>query len=218
LFAIPVVTLIYIMIQFVCIGTFSELANSGSPLADAASRFLGSAGFPIVTLGAMISIAGSLNGNILGSPRLLFAMSEQHQLPAFLSFTHKKFKTPYVAILISSTVILVFTISNTFMSALLISTFMRLIIYAATSVSLLVFRNKKNLEQPMFKAPYGIVISIISLVSVGWLLSNTTWTEMRAVCIMAVVGLMIYFVFKFSQRTTQLKRSADLSNKILVGN
>lgn len=216
LFAIPVVTLIYIMIQFVCIGTFPGLATSERPLADASQQFLGAAGFSIITFGAMISIAGNLNGGILGSPRLLFAMSQQHQLPGFLSCIHKKFRTPHFAILISAAVMLVFTISTTFMSALITATFIRLIIYAATCIALLVFRSKKNIEKSMFKAPFGVVISIISLAFVGWLLSNTTWNEVRAVCIMAVAGLLIHFVFKLMQRKTSTRSVHDSINKVVV--
>src|SRR5947199_8288814 len=54
--AIGVVAFIYILIQIVCVGTLPELAQSQKPLADAGTRFLGTAGGAIISVGAIISI------------------------------------------------------------------------------------------------------------------------------------------------------------------
>src|SRR5262245_42680932 len=59
--ATGIVALLYLMIQIVCIGTLPGLANSERPLVDASGRFLGGAGASIVSLGGLISVAGTLN-------------------------------------------------------------------------------------------------------------------------------------------------------------
>lgn len=51
LIAIAVVALLYILIQIVCVGTLPELAQSQKPLADAATRFMGTAGGAIISAG-----------------------------------------------------------------------------------------------------------------------------------------------------------------------
>ena len=99
--ATGVVALLYVMVQVVCIGTLPGLANSERPLVDASSRFLGAAGASIVSVGALISVTGTLNSNMLAGPRLLFAMAEQGQLPQPLAATHRRFRTPHIAILTS---------------------------------------------------------------------------------------------------------------------
>ncbi len=75
--AIGVVALLYILIQFVCIGTLPELANSERPLTDAGSRFLGAAGASVIAVGALLSMMGILHLAMLTTPRVPFAMAEQ---------------------------------------------------------------------------------------------------------------------------------------------
>src|SRR5262249_40856137 len=58
--AIGVVAVVYFLIQLVAIGTLPELASSTRPLAEAGSRFLGPLGGAVISLGALISIAGNL--------------------------------------------------------------------------------------------------------------------------------------------------------------
>src|SRR6185436_20160253 len=98
LIALFVVAALYITIQIVCVGTLPELAQSTKPLADAGSRFLGTAGGAIISAGAIISITGNLNILVLSGSRLPFAMAEQKQLPEFIGKVHPRFATPYVAI------------------------------------------------------------------------------------------------------------------------
>lgn len=98
--SIGVVALLYILIQLVCIGTLPDLANSERPLADAGTRFLGAAGASLISVGALISLIGILNHQMLTTPRLVFAIAEQGQLPQVLSATHRRFRTPYIAILL----------------------------------------------------------------------------------------------------------------------
>jgi amino acid transporter len=57
--AIGIVAVLYILIQFVCIGTLPELAHSERPLTDAGSGFLGAAGATVITVGALISMMGT---------------------------------------------------------------------------------------------------------------------------------------------------------------
>ena len=98
--AIGAVTVLYILIQVVCIGTLPELAASQRPLADASGRFLGSAGAGIISAGALVSIIPNLNVVLLAASRLPFAMSERLELPRILSRTHPRFHTPTLSIVL----------------------------------------------------------------------------------------------------------------------
>jgi len=200
LVAIALVALLYILIQVVCIGTLPELAASQRPLADAASRFLGHAGGALISAGALISIVGNLNIILLSGSRVPFAMAEQNQLPSFVGLVHQRFFTPYVAILISAAVMLVLTLSGTFIYALTISAIARLLTYAATCAALTVFRRRKDAPPAMFNLPGGTVAALASLTLAAWLLSNSTLMEARDACIAALVGLLVYFVYRLLQR------------------
>jgi amino acid transporter len=189
---IAVVVLLYVSIQFVCIGTLPELATSTRPLADAASRFLGTPGGYLITAGAIVSITGNLNGQLLVTPRTLFAMAEQSQLPRMLAAVHTRFHTPYVSILIAAAVILGFALSGTFIQLVTISVLARLAVYVATCTSLLVLRRRGDLQPPLFKAPAGIPVAVVSVGLCAWLLTSSTRREALTAAVAAAVGLMVY--------------------------
>jgi basic amino acid/polyamine antiporter, APA family len=192
--ATAVVALLYLMIQVVCIGTLPGLANSERPLVDASNRFLGRTGASMVSVGALISVAGTLNSNMLAGPRILFAMAEQGQLPEAIAATHRRFRTPYIAILISEAVMLVLALQGTFMSALTISTVIRLLSYIATCIALPVLRLKSDAPLPRFSAPSGGAVACVATILSLWVLSNSSLKDARNAGLAAAMGLLIFSV------------------------
>jgi APA family basic amino acid/polyamine antiporter len=190
--AIAVIALVYLLIQIVCIGTLPGLAGSERPLADAASRFLGSAGAGIISAGIMISIAGNLHIVVLSASRIPFAMGERGELPRFLGKTHPRFHTPYYAILFTGAVMLSLAISGTFIYALTISTLARLTTYMTTCAALPALRRKSSAPAALLQVPGGVVVAIAAILLAVWLLSNTTWPEARDTAIAAALGLGIF--------------------------
>jgi basic amino acid/polyamine antiporter, APA family len=204
LLALAFCALLFIIIQVVAIGTLPGLADSKTPLADAAGNFMGSSGAAFIAIGALVSILGNLNGGYLAASRIPFAMSEQKELPEVLAKTHARFKTPYVSILLTSLVIFVFTIQTSFISALTIATITRLLVYAATCASLPVFRARKDAPPAGFIAPLGIVAAVLSLLLIVWLLYNVNYkNEGLVMLIMVAVGLVIYFASRLFGKTEQ---------------
>jgi len=201
--ALGVVVMLYVLIQFVCIGTLPGLANSERPLTDASFRFLGRTGASIISIGALISMSGALNSAMLASTRLPFALAEQGQLPKVLSATHSRFHTPYRSILLSSAAILIISLSYTFMSALTITTITRLIIYIATCGGLLALRRNSKEREAIFKIPAGTFVSITALLLCLWLLSNSAWREVRDVTVVIAAGLIFYFIYSLIKRKSR---------------
>jgi amino acid transporter len=189
--AIAVVVVIYILIQVVCIGTLPDLANSSKPLADAGTRFMGTAGGAIISLGALISIAGNLNILMLSGSRVPFAMAEQQQLPEPIGKIHSRFFTPYVSVLFTAALMLILTLNSSFLTALTISTIARLVTYAATCLALPVFRRRQDVPVATFRLPAGTVIAILALLLAIWLLLNSTRKDVWASLIAAGVGLAV---------------------------
>ena len=196
--AIGVVACLYILIQIVCVGTLPELATSTKPLADAGSRFLGTAGGALISAGALISISGNLNILLLSGSRVPFAMAEQKQLPKVIGSVHSRFFTPYVSVLFTATVMLILTLKSSFVQALTISAIARLVTYAVTCLSLPVFRRRADTPPAAFRLPGGTIIAILSLALAIWLLTNSTWAEARVAMIAAAVGMIIYLVYRFT--------------------
>ena len=194
--AMFVIATTYILIQVVCIGTLPGLANSTKPLADAGFKFMGTAGAAIISAGAVISVAGNLNITVLSASRVPFAIAEQKELPAFLARVHPRFSTPLVSIVITTALMLILTLKSSFVAALTISTIARLVAYAVTCAALPVLRKRTDAPAAHFKLPAGPVIAIAALILATWLLLNSTLYEAVATTIAAVIGLLIYLMYK----------------------
>lgn len=196
LIGLGIVTLVYILIQVVCVGTLSDLGNTERPLADAAGVFLGPVGGSIIAAGAIISVLGNLNVAVLTSPRILFAMSSRRELPRILSDVHQRFSTPHVAILGTAAVMLALTLSSSLIYALTVSTIARLLAYAATCAALPRLRYKKDVPEALVKVPGGVVISVLAILLSIWLLTNSTRIEARDSAIAVAVGIAIYVGYR----------------------
>jgi amino acid transporter len=144
-----------------------------------------------ISLGALISVTGTMNAIMLVAPRLLFAMADHGQLPQIVSATHKRFHSPHVAILLSAVCMLVFTLSGTFASAATLSTIIRLMTYAVTCAALPVLRRKSRHDQTVFAVPAGNTVSLVALVLIVWLFSSSSWSEARQAAGAGAVGLLL---------------------------
>lgn len=193
---------LYIIVQVVAIGTLPGLAESNTPLADAAGNFLGSFGGGFIAIGALISVLGNLNGGFLAASRIPFAMAEQKELPNALARTHTKYKTPHLSILITGAVILALTIFTTFLTAVAIATITRLLVYATTCLALPVFRQRSDIPQARFAIPLGILASVLSLGLIAWLLGNVDFRkEGLPIVIALIAGIAIYYAYRlFTKR------------------
>src|SRR6266511_985133 len=164
--SLALVTVVYILIQVVCVGTLPELAASNRPLADASERFLGVVGATVITAGVAISIIGNLVVVLLAAARLPFAMAGDHKLPRVFAATHDRFRTPHVAIIATAAAMLALALSGTFTSILPVSVIARLLAYIATCAALITLRRRDEREmrfKAQFKAPAGVAASIAAL-------------------------------------------------------
>jgi APA family basic amino acid/polyamine antiporter len=194
LIGIAVIVVFYILIQIVSIGTLPELATSQRPLADAGARFLGPMGGALIAAGALISVSGTLNSIVLVGPRLLFAMAEQGQLPPVFATTHARFRTPWFAILVTSAVELVLTLQGSFISALTISTVIRLIAYAGTCVALPMLRRRSDVPPAGFRAPAGTAVAVAAVALCAWLVSTSSTRDLLVTAAAGAIGLVLYLV------------------------
>ena len=207
-----VVTITYVLIQIICIGTLPDLARSDRPLADAGLRIFGGPGAALVAVGALVSIGGGLNAQMFATPRLLFAMGENHQLPAALSATHPRFRTPMTAILVTATITLGLALFTSFISALTISVMVRLLAYISTCAAIPVLRRNAKLAPAPFVAPAGTLVSVLAVMLSVWLLSNSPWSEMRVTAIALFLGFVLYVIFARGLRGAQ-SAAADVQSQ-----
>src|SRR6187455_229619 len=200
LLAALIIASIYMMVQIVSIGTLPSLASSEKPLAEAAGLFMGKPGAVVIALGAMFSVAGTLNAIMLVGSRLPFAFSEEKQFPAVFSFIHPKYKTPTWSLLLFMTITIIISLNYSFLSAASISAITRVMIYGIVCITLIVLRKKRPEQSNFFKIKYGNTIAILGVIVTLWLLSSSKINELRDIAISVAIGLVVYLLMEISKR------------------
>jgi APA family basic amino acid/polyamine antiporter len=104
---------IYVLVQLGAMSALPNLSTSDSPIASAAKALIGPIGGAIVTIGALMSMAGTNSGTMLEGSRMLYALSLDRRMGP-ISFVHPRFHTPSVAIAIHTVVALAFALSGSF--------------------------------------------------------------------------------------------------------
>jgi basic amino acid/polyamine antiporter, APA family len=194
---IVIVTIIMTLCQVVALGTLPGLAASKTPLADAALLFMGAAGAFLLTIGAVFSTTGNNMGQALSGPRNLFALAEQGDLPRFFGWVHPRFRTPYTAILVTSTVALVLALSGRYAPLALVSALSRLLVYVATCAATLRLRDGRfagRVNPPTFVVPLGPVIPAVAIAIALGMIAGARREQLVAGCLALVVGAVLYLI------------------------
>jgi APA family basic amino acid/polyamine antiporter len=197
--ALAMTTAIYIAIQLVAQGVLgSSLANfADAPLAEAASHFLGSTGRSIILVGAAISAFGYISGDILGSPRTLYAFGRSGVLPEVMAAVHPRYLTPHVAIAVHAVIACTLAVSGTFGYLALLSNIAALLLYllCCAAAFQLIRKNVRSDGEPF--SIYGEkVIPLIAIVVVLWILSHVTVPEFAVAGGVLVVASIFYAIRK----------------------
>lgn len=175
LYALTIIAIVYILTQLTVTGTVAGLA-SDRPVSEAANILIGPVGAQMVAAAVLVSTSSAIPGSIFAASRLTFAIAERRGLPAILARVHPTLRTPYVSITLFAVLVWALAISGSFTWNASISAVARLIVYGATSLSVLAIGRRR-------RSAFRIhpLVHVSSIVFCLWLLGHQTWAEARAV-------------------------------------
>lgn len=202
---LAIVSVFYLLIQAVSIGVLgSDLANTSTPVADAAKIFLGPIGGAIVTAGTLISIGGINIAASFITPRSGVALAEDGLIPKVIA-KNGRFGTPSIAIAITVGLAIPLALSGSFAKLAAISVVSRFAQYVPTCLAVIVLRKKRSDLKSTFRVPFGPVIPIIAVAVSGWLLTQTTMEKIIWGLGGLIVGIPIYLIMKKSNEKEAMK-------------
>jgi amino acid transporter len=186
--ALIVLTVIYTMTQWLTISLLPAAHMSERPLASAAERMVGPWGASFISAGVLLSCFGYLSANLLGFPRMLFALAEHGDMPAWLGRVHPRFRTPSTAILVFGACLYGFSLAGGFEWNLGISAISRLVYYGSVCAALPVLRRKPHVPPADFRLPAGDLVAALAVV-VSLLLFPKL--DCSALLVMALLAVLI---------------------------
>ena len=189
---LAIVTITYVSVQVVALGTLPGLAESSSPLAEAAGRFAGAGAALLLTVGAVVSILGNVGNTTLSGPRYLFAMAVDGYGPAWLARVHPRYRTPAGAILVQSMLALALALTGSFVQLALLSVVTRLFTHVGTTTAVMVLRPRFQHLPQAFNLPGGALIPVLALLLSLGLLATASWQNLAAAGLALVIGAGVY--------------------------
>jgi amino acid transporter len=200
--AMTVVTLLYLAVQIVTQGILGPaLAGQKTPLAEAAAIALGAPGRALILVGSAISIFGYVSGMTLAVPRMLFAFGRDGFLPAPLAAVHARFRTPYIAIVVQTLIVIALAVTGSFEKLVIIANGSILLVYAACCLAVIELRRRKVQESGTpFRVPFAAAIPVLALLVIVWLLTSLTAEEWKALLVVVAVAIVVYAASLSSRR------------------
>lgn len=181
---------------YVYVQPVEAVARSPLVAADTMTAIFGPPGAGLVSFFVAISTFGALNAITLASPRVFFAMAEDRLFFPVIARVHPRFKTPYVAVLLTCGLGATLVMSRSFEA--LTNTFVIAIwpFYALCAAA--VYRLRA--ERPDLPRPYRVVgypiVPAVFIAAVIWFLVNALITDPMPTAItfaIILAGLPVYF-------------------------
>ena len=193
--ALIVITVVYMLVHFVVMGAITDPAAFNQPevqerpLAEAARVFLGGGGAALIALGVLVSTYGYLAGQFVNVPRLTFAFAEQHDFPKFFAAVHKRFRTPYISILVYMALVWGLAIYGSFIWNAILSAVARLFTYAIVCAALLRLRRTQP-EAASFRLPAGWLAAFLGIAFCALMVTQMGSSHLKIVLVVAAVALL----------------------------
>lgn len=196
---------IYLLLQTVAQGVLGNdlQAEKDAPLAAVAQRLFGNWGATLIIIGAAISMFGTISGDVLASPRLIYAAAKDNLLPAFFGRIHARYTTPYIAIITYAGLGLIIALSGGFQQLAILASAAMLVIYLLIVLATIRLRFVLQNQEGSFKIPGGLIVPILAIIAIIWFLSNLKQTEAETLLLFLTATSLFYFIFKrFQKRFT----------------
>jgi len=197
---------IYVMtnVAYLYVNPITAIADPRTPLvaADTMMALFGRTGVVLVSVFVMISSFSSLNGSMLASPRVFFAMADDGLFFDRIARVHPRFRTPYVAILLAALLGMALVMSRSFEA--LTDTFVLAIwpFYALGIAAIYRLRRlRPDMPRPYRAIGYPVVPAIFIASVAAFVINSLIHEPVSTIVTFALIlaGLPIYF-FAFGAR------------------
>lgn len=203
LIATGTVIVLYVLLQLVSQGVLGDaLPNyKATPLAETAKVVFGPLGLVMITIGSIISIFGLVSGDMLNTPRVLYALARDRVIPIKkLSKIHPRFATPTFAIIVYASLAFLAALTGSFEHLAAIATSTVLLLYLGVAFSVIKLRRMQSSKQGEFKIPGGLIVPVLAIITILYFLSHLSIDELLAtlgfIVLLTIIFVLIEYFYK----------------------
>ncbi|MDH4238091.1 MAG: amino acid permease [Phycisphaerae bacterium] len=207
-----VVTGFYLAVIIITVGVtdgaeFKEMYEQERlmPISLAASKFMGSFGFALLSVAAIAAFVTTANGGILAASRSPFAMSRDQLLPPILSHVNERFKTPHLSIALTGGFMIAAIVFLDIESLVKTASTLMIILFILVNTSVIIMRESRiQSYRPMFKSPLYPYIHIFAIIAYSALIIDMGRVPLLITGAFIVVsaGWFIFYVRRHVSRAS----------------
>ena len=195
--SIITVGLLYGLILLITIGSMpaKELAHSLIPIEMTAKITMGTPGFILLIVAAILAFLTTANAGIMSASRYPLALSRDNLLPAFIGKISSKFHTPIISIILTGLfIILALTLDLNTLAE--VASSVLLTMYVLVNLSVIVLRASKIQNyRPSFRAPFFPWLQIISIILFIILIIYLGLISVKICIALIVISTIIYLLY-----------------------
>jgi APA family basic amino acid/polyamine antiporter len=201
MFTVSGIALFYFCVQWLYWHTVGPAKPDSAPLIALADIIFGKTGALIMTLTAVVSVAGNLLANMISTSRLTYSMAHQGLIPgklgkAWLGKVHNRFDTPYISVLILGIFAGLMALSGSFAWLAISSVLARLVVYAMCVVVLI----KAQRQLAHSQAVIARTVPFIALGVCAWALTQSSTSAWLFLMGELIVGALLYIALNRKKR------------------
>jgi basic amino acid/polyamine antiporter, APA family len=193
----------YVYIRVLPLPILSSLGENQVAAAEVAGVMMGKAGSIIITVLIMICTLGAVNACIITYPRLYFRMGQKGSFFRKTAYVHPVFRTPYIAILVSSFWSSILVITGTFDLLTNLVIFTGFLFFGLIAFAVIKMTRKGVIKEKVIGYPF---VPAIIIIFSAILVVNTMIIQPKASILgllLVLSGIPFYYYFKKDMTTLE---------------
>ena len=174
---IPIILYVLINLAFLYVIPVDKMPGSVLIAADAATLVMGAAGGAAIVALVVLSTFGSVNGNILATARVSFAMAREQRFFSFAGTVHPRYNTPGNALILHACWTSMLVISGSFDMLTDMLIFVSWLFYGMGVAGLFILRKKMPHAHRPYKVPGYPFVPLVFCAFTAFFLAVTLYND-----------------------------------------